>query len=393
MLNQLPFYEKIEEIVRGFNLVDSSDAYIQFFLDVILEQQRKGTDIGSFLEFWELKKESLSIVAAESDSAVQIMTIHKSKGLEFPVVIFPFDVDIYRQIKPKSWLDQLPESYEGFTELLVDYSKSLSIVSERGLDIYNHQREELELDNFNLLYVALTRAVEQLHIITEKKISAKGEVNTNFYSGVFINYLQQQNVWDDALLKYSFGDEKRNHKKEIIDSVVSIHEKFISTPWQEHNIGLLASSSKLWNTEQGKAIDFGNLFHEILSKIIVKEDVNKVVELYHQQGVLDNLQTDHIKDSIIGVVNHPELKYYFSNKVTVLNEREIVDVDNQIVIPDRLVFIDKKEVVILDYKTGNPSNEHHQQLLRYERVLKSLDLKVEKKILVYINDIVKIVEV
>ena len=163
--HQLPFYEKIEEIIRGFNLVKSSDAYIQFFLDIVLEEQRKGTDISEFLEFWEQKKERLSIVAPESASAVQIMTIHKSKGLEFPVVIFPSDVDVYRQLKPKSWLDELPEMYDGFKELLVDYSKNLSIVSERGLAIYNQQREALELDNFNLLYVTLTRAVEQLSLI------------------------------------------------------------------------------------------------------------------------------------------------------------------------------------------------------------------------------------
>ncbi|MFT5959452.1 MAG: ATP-dependent exoDNAse (exonuclease V) beta subunit, partial [Polaribacter sp.] len=65
VFQQVPFYEKIEEIIRGFNLVDSSNAYVQFFLDVVLEQQRKVTDIGDFLEFWELKKDKLSIVASE----------------------------------------------------------------------------------------------------------------------------------------------------------------------------------------------------------------------------------------------------------------------------------------------------------------------------------------
>ncbi|ARV16130.1 UvrD-helicase domain-containing protein [Polaribacter sp. SA4-12] len=391
--HQLPFYEKIEEIIRGFNLVNSSDAYIQFFLDVVLERQRNGTDIGEFLEFWELKKDRLSIVAPESASAVQIMTIHKSKGLEFPVVIFPCDVDIYRQIKPKSWLNELPESYDGFSELLVDYSKSLSIVSERGLDIYNHQREELELDNFNLLYVTLTRAVEQLHVITEKKLSSKGEENANFYSGVFINYLKQQDLWNDEVLEYSFGDEKRVSKNETETSVAEIHEKFISTPWQEHNIVLLANSSKLWNTEQGEAINFGNLFHEIFAKIITKKDVDSVVSQYNQQGVLDDDQTAFIKKSIYDVVNHPDLAIYFSDNVVVFNEREIVDIDNLVIIPDRLVFTAKREVVIIDYKTGNPSTEHHQQLLKYERVLMSMNYKVGKKILIYINNEIDVVEV
>ena len=391
--HQLPFYEKIEEIIRGFNLVNTSDAYVQFFLDVILEQQRKSTDVAEFLDFWELRKEKLSIVAPESKNAVQIMTIHKSKGLEFPVVIFPCDVDIYRQINPKVWLNELPENYDEFKELLVDYNKSLSYVNNTGLEIYNQQREELELDNFNLLYVTLTRAVEQLHVITDKKISSKGEVNTNFYSGVFINYLIKLNLWNDDVLEYSFGDKSRVSEKVEENSSTEVHEKFISTPWQEHNVVLLASASKLWDTTQGEAINFGNLFHEILSKITLKEDVDKVVEQYYQQGIIDQSQSIEIKNKIEAVVGHSEIAIYFSKDVIIYNEREIVDVDNQIVIPDRLVFTDKNEVVVIDYKTGNQSKEHHQQLLRYERVLKSMDFKVKKKLLIYINDKIDVVEV
>jgi ATP-dependent exoDNAse (exonuclease V) beta subunit len=390
---QLPFYEKIEEIIRGFNLIHTSDAYLQFFLDVVIEQQRKSTDVADFLEFWELKKDKLSIVAPGSSNAVQIMTIHKSKGLEFPVVIFPCDVNIYKQINPKVWLNELPENYDNFEELLIPYNKELSYVNDTGLEIYNQQREELELDNFNLLYVSLTRAVEQLYVITEMKISAKGEENTNFYSGVFINYLIQNKLWKEGVLEYYFGDEIRVSKNELQSSVAEIHQKFISTPWQEHNVVLLAGASKLWDTNQGEAINFGNLFHEILSKIITEKDVSKIIAAYHQEGIIDKNQLLIINSTIISVVNHPKLASYFSEEVTVYNEREIVDTDNQIIIPDRLVFLGENEVVIIDYKTGNPSAEHHQQLLKYERVLKTMHFKVDKKLLIYINDKIDVVEV
>ena len=392
VFQQVPFYEKIEEIIRGFKLVNSSNAYVQFFLDVVLEQQRRATDIADFLEFWELKKDKLSIVASENANAVQVMTIHKSKGLEFPVVIFPCDVNIYRQINPKIWFDDLPKEYH-FKELLIDYKEDLSLISERGLEIYNQQREELELDNFNLLYVSLTRAVEQLHVITEKKISAKGIVNLNHYSGVFINYLKEQNLWQEDRLEYNFGNIERAKNKEAAESLAEIHQKFISTPWQEHNIVLLASASKLWDTAQGKAIDFGNLLHEMLSKIITKNDVNIVTTQYHQKGFINKIQLTLIKEMVCLVVNHPKLAVYFSDKVTVFNEREIVDFDNQVVIPDRLVFNHLNEVTVIDYKTGSPSGEHHQQLLKYERVLKSMDFKVGKKLLIYINTDVDVVEV
>ncbi|CAM1334540.1 UvrD-helicase domain-containing protein [Tenacibaculum aestuariivivum] len=384
VFHQLPFYEKVEEIIRSFKLINLSDAYVQFFLDVVLEQQRKGTSIQEFLDFWADKKANLSIVAPESGNAVQVMTIHKSKGLEFPVVIFPYDLEIYRQINPKVWLDELPADFENFKDLLVPFNKDLKFINNRGAQIYNEQREELELDNFNLLYVALTRAVEQLHIITEYRISSKGEENTNYYSGVFINYLKENNLWSNDLLTYSFGEFVRVSKIKEIESLAEVQEKFISTPWQDHNIHMLASASKLWNTEQGKAIEFGNLIHEMMAKIITQHDVARVVHQYEQQGVVDKQQSLVIEDDINKIVNHSMLSKYYSEDVTIYNEREIVDVDNQILIPDRLVFKDNK-VTIIDYKTGKPSKSYHQQLLKYERVLNSMGFKVDKKILIYIN--------
>ncbi|CAA0261542.1 Probable ATP-dependent DNA helicase, UvrD/REP family [Tenacibaculum maritimum] len=390
---ELPFYEKIEAIIRAFHLIEFSDAYIQFFLDVVIEQQRKGTAIQDFLDFWERKKETLSIIAPENTNAVQVMTIHKSKGLEFPVVIFPYDLDIYRQINPKVWLNELPDRFEGFEELLVSFSKDLQFINSRGNEMYQQQRQELELDNFNLLYVALTRAVEQLHIITEKKLSKKGVENTNFYSGVFINYLKKKNLWNDEQLEYFFGNFERKSKQESVVLTTDIQEKFISTPWQKHNIHMLASSSKLWDTNKGKAIEYGNLIHEIMSKITFKKEVAPIVNQYYQQGVIDFKQLTLIEEIISKIVDHSELQKYFLEGVAVFNEREIVDVDNQIMIPDRLVFNEEKEAVIIDYKTGKTSKSYHQQLLRYERVLKSMGFKVNKKLLVYINEEILVEEV
>ncbi|SOS48662.1 DNA helicase UvrD [Tenacibaculum dicentrarchi] len=392
--HQLPFYEKVEEIIRCFKLIDSSDAYVQFFLDIILEQQRKGTSIQEFLEFWEEKKANLSIVAPESGNAVQIMTIHKSKGLEFPVVIFPYDLEIYRQIKPKIWFDDLPTYFEGFNELLVPYTKELKLINETGLEIHNQQRSALELDNFNLLYVALTRAVEQLHIITEYRIDTKAKKeNTNYYSGIFINYLKEKNYWNDGQLDYSFGESKRASVQKEIFSLAEVQEEFISTPWQAHNIHMLASASKLWNTEQGKAIEFGNLIHEMMSKIMTQQDISRVIHQYEQQGVIDRKQSVAIEKDINKIVTHPELEEYYAKNAVVYNEREIVDVDNQILIPDRLVLSENNEVTILDYKTGKPSKSYHQQLLKYERVLKSINYKVSKKLLIYINEEILVEEV
>lgn len=392
--HQLPFYEKIEEIIRTFKLVETSDAYVQFFLDIILEQQRKGNAIPEFLEFWELKKDVLSIIASESTSAVQIMTIHKSKGLQFPVVIFPCDLDIYRQINPKVWLDELPESFSNFDELLVAYNKDLEHINDRSASIYHQQREELELDNMNLLYVALTRSIEQLHIITDKKINLKkGDEDLKFYSGFFINYLKQKSLWQDDKLHYEFGVKTR--KSDLIerDKKSEKHQRFISNPWQDHNLVLVSNSNKIWDNEQEDARAFGNLIHEIFAKIKSKNDVDVVIKGFNNKGYLDGENFNLIREKIRGVINHSDLNQYFKEDLVVYNEREILTEDNQLLIPDRLVFHSTNEVTIIDYKTGVPSLSHHQQILQYAKVLTSMNFKVVKNILVYINEKVDIVKV
>ena len=392
--HQLPFYEKIEEIIRSFQLTTASDAYLQFFLDLVFDHQRKATSVQEFLDFWKLKKNTLSIVAPEAPNAVQIMTIHKSKGLEFPIVIFPHDIDIYYQKEPKAWLSNLPsDRFNGFDELLISSSKDIRNVNDKGAEIYQKQREELELDNFNLLYVAFTRTIEQLYVVADKKVNAKGIVNTNYSSGVLIEYLQNTDQWSEEVSHYSFGNSKRISVLKPSTIPTEIQQQFISTSWKDHNIHMLASSSKLWDTEQGKAVEFGNLIHEMMSKITTESAVEKVVNQYVQQGVIDQEKAISITESIHKIVHHPKLEAYYSDEVTVFNEREISTVDHQTIIPDRLVFNKNNEVTIIDYKTGIPLKKHHQQVLKYEQVLKSMNFKVLKKLLIYIDETILVEEI
>ncbi|MFY0632044.1 MAG: UvrD-helicase domain-containing protein [Flavobacteriaceae bacterium] len=385
----LPFYEKIEQIIRSFQLLKTSDAYVQFFLDEVLSQQKKESSIQDFLDFWNLKKDVLSIVSSEGSNAVKIMTIHKSKGLEFPIVIFPCDLDIYQEIKPKIWLDT---AMEGFSELMVPLNKEVQHISKQGKELYDQRRELLELDSFNMLYVALTRAIEQLYIITEKKLS-KGIEKTNYYSGIFISFLKEKGIWNEDQEQYDFGEKNRLSEVVASDKIVFTQERLISTPWKDHQINLLASSSKLWGTETAEAREYGDLIHEIMSHIITLEDVDPIVNSYVQSGQLRVEDFPKVEKMIQSIVNHEKLNRYFSSKVRVYNEREIVDENQQILIPDRLVFEDEKNVIIIDYKTGQSSRQHHHQLSNYENVLQSLGFHVDKKVLIYIGESIMVEEI
>jgi len=388
---QSPFYESIEYIIRSFNLVTESDSNIQFFLDIIFEfQQKKQVSLNGFLEYWELKKDKLSIVAPEAKNAVRIMTIHKAKGLEFPVVIYPYNIDIYFQITPRVWYSYTESS--SIKSVLVNASKKLNYIGEQGEHLFSQQREALELDNFNLLYVALTRPIEQLYIVSEKNISTKNEENLNHSSGLFINFLKELNVWNSEKSDYNFGDRKRINIPKIVENKTTTQNSFITNSWKNHNISIVANSSLLWETEQGKAIGYGNLIHEILSKIETKNDISNIVNQYVYKGEITKIQQKEITIILSEIVNHKQLHTYFEPNNQVYNEQEIVTLDKKIIIPDRLVIKDNK-VTIIDYKTGKPDRKHFDQINNYAKALENLNYSIKKKLLIYINKEISIEEV
>ena len=134
------------------------------------------------------------------------MTIHKSKGLEFPVVIMPFaEEDYNRKPKDKLWLNSEEQDFD-MPKVLVDNSSAIEEFGEEASAVYNLKKQEELLDNINVLYVALTRAEEQLYIISQNvKPRKDGEYPSNMAS-FFIKYLIQQGLYDENQLEYPFGN-------------------------------------------------------------------------------------------------------------------------------------------------------------------------------------------
>lgn len=387
-LLQLPLYDLVEAIVRRFNLVKNSNAYIQFYLDIILDfSQKKGSDISGFLEYFDKKKDSLSIISPQGQNAVQIMTIHKSKGLEFPVVIFPYaDLDIYRELEPKEWFSLDSEKYNGFSHTLLNYNKDFENYGAEGLRIYNKHQSEQELDNINLLYVALTRAIEQIHIISTKEISTKGEINTKKYSGLLINYLQDLGIWNDLEANYSFGSSKKASKNSTNRKEMHLQSEFISTAKEDHNIKMVTKSGLLWDTNQHEAIEKGNLIHDIMAQIKTSDDVDDVIIDFLKASTINEEQAVFLKTTVKNILEHPKLHDYYSSNYTVYNERDIISKDGIILRPDRIIINVKNEAIIIDYKTGLEDKKHEQQLQSYQDVLEDMKIDVKQKILIYIND-------
>jgi ATP-dependent exoDNAse (exonuclease V) beta subunit len=384
-------YEAVETIISKFINPKISNAYVQYFLDIVLERDiRNQAGISDFLNYWDKNAEKFSIPSPEGNNAVRIMTIHKSKGLEFPVVIFPFaEEDYNRKPKDKLWLNAEVQDF-GLPKVLIDNSSAVEGFGAEAAEVYNQKKQEELLDNINVLYVALTRAEEQLYVISNMNLSKKGEVPKNNMCTFFINYLISKGAFEEDKLEYEFGNlTKLSTEKKHVDTSKTI--PLVAEILNPKNIKIAQREALMWGTLQQEAIEYGNVVHEILSFIKTKKDVDLAILKAIETGLIKVSQKDAVYKTIQEIVNHPELEDYFSEENEVLNEQTIIQKEDKTIKPDRMVMTQSKEVFLLDYKTGTHHSKYQLQLDNYQFAIEKMGYKVVKKALIYIGEQINVV--
>lgn len=384
-------YEAVEIIISKFILPSEGNAYVQFFLDIVLERDmRNQAGIADFLVYWDKNSGKFSIPSPEGNNAVRIMTIHKSKGLEFPVVIMPFaEEDYNRKPKDKLWLDT-EESDLGVPKALIDNSSAVEGFGESAAVIFNSKKQEELLDNINVLYVALTRAEEQLYIISQALKERKdGELPNNMAS-YFIKYLIHKGNYEPEILEYEFGNKTRLSKSEkTVDLVKTI--PVVKEVLDPKNIKIAQREALMWGTHQQEAISYGNIVHEILAFVKDESDVDLALTKALENGLITMEQSEKVLKTLRDIVTHPELNICFNGKYKILNEQTIVQKEGKILKPDRVVLTDSKEAYLLDYKTGAINPKYKQQIQEYQDAVEDLGYKVLKRVLVYIGSEIEVV--
>ena len=384
-------YESVELIVSKFLNQQNGNAYIQYFLDIVLERDvRNQAGISDFLNYWDKNAEKFSIPSPEGKNAVRIMTIHKSKGLEFPVVIIPFaDEDYSRSPKDKLWIDAEVDDF-GLPKVLVDNSKSVEGFGEAAKSVYVQKSQEELLDNINVLYVALTRAEEQLYVISQSlQPNKEGEYPNNMAS-FFIKYIIHKGEFEGDKLEYEFGNSaKLSSESEKTDDVKLIQS--VGEVLNPKNIKIAQRESVMWGTHQQEAIEYGNVVHEILSFVKIKSDVDLAITKAVESGLIIISQKNMVFDTVYEIVNHPELSTYFEEGNQVLNEQTIIQKEGKTIKPDRMVLLKNKDVYLLDYKTGTHNSKYQLQLENYQEAIELMGYKVTKKSLVYIGEQINVV--
>ena len=381
--------DAVDYILISLSNFDTDDIYLSSFLEDVLEFSKSfAASIDSYLSHWELQSARLRIATSETNESIKLMTIHKAKGLEFSVVILPFmDSPIYPNIIEKIWYPFKDKNLKNIGWGWFNFSNEIQHYGREGNELHKSYRLSQKLDALNVLYVALTRAVEAMFIIT-KEVD-EGE---NTYAHLLKKYIISQGDSFNSKTPFIRGELliKANKNRELIEnSEIKDHYSLqLNLGWKKHFV-LDSIKKKNFKSPQEKGV----LIHDLLAQIITSDMVADVLQKAIDHKILPIKIKDFVEKSIRKVVTHVELKSLYNGEDKVLCEEDLLVPNGPTLRPDRINIKKSGAVCVIDYKTGTPKKTDQSQILSYSTVLNNMGYFDIENILVYINDKVQILKI
>jgi ATP-dependent exoDNAse (exonuclease V) beta subunit len=353
-------YEYAIYLVELFNLALPDNAYLQFFLEEIhLYEKRNNSNIRDFIEWFNLKGKERSVISPKGADAVQVMTIFKAKGLEFPVVICPFfdwKLELHKQI---SWI----ENEDG--NLPAYFVKMNSNIKESDLkSVFQTEEAKFQLDQLNLLYVAFTRPEVALFISAD---AGKSSTPASLWLNDYFDSLPWNALSNGAIYNGTF--EKPSMEEAPADELFVIRSEYekLGKP------GFSLKSGETWNLQDlDEKREFGTKVHFILSKLTQPDDVSAVLEKSLKKGLIAADELQKISDKIEALFKDDKFQSYF--KGNSWSEKSIITQNGKKLIPDKIIY-DEDTMLVVDFKTGQKSPDHIRQVEEYVQVLKSMNFE------------------
>jgi len=384
----LPVYDLCEELIRFFTL-PQNDPYLQFFLDAVLEFSNSGQEtLAGFPDWWEARQDKYSLVVPEEMNAVRVMTIHKAKGLQFPVVIHPFATGRVRNTREYLWKElpaddelTLPVACLRTGKLMEQtiFSKSLEEEAARSL-----------LDLVNMLYVVTTRAEERLYVLTCRPPASMEKIRS--VPAMLAGFLQSTGEWEEGRIIYSYGVPRPGTGSVKLTTGTIAAEPVTTRNWRSA-IRIRRRAPENWTVaDPAAATAGGTLMHELLSEIKGHADIGLKIGEFKQSGRIDSETAIKTEKILQEMVSHQVLRPYFDEGIWVRNEPEILTKNGDILRPDRVVRRDGVTALI-EYKTGMKLEEHQRQISGYATVLNEMGFGPVEKFLVYLHDPPDIIKV
>ncbi len=389
-LKKLPLFELTETLIGIFKLGQYSGelAYLQAFQNLVLDFfNRDRNDLGAFLEWWELNKQKKSIPVSGKVDAAQIISIHKSKGLQFRYVLIPFCawmLDHDSMKAPQLWVKSDHGLFQDAGYLPVRYSSTLDRTHFRAF--YEEERIRTYLDNLNLLYVALTRAESGLTIFAPHPANKSGKKTV---AGLLYSAIEQSadlmplfNAEDSVLSTGAIVHSGTDRIEEM--NTVSLHSYAVS-PWREKLV-IRKSASDYFESddERREKINYGIHLHAVLSRIRNKDEIDQVLADLEMSGSITSSERNDLAQRLQALMENDRVRSWFSGGWEVRTEVPILLPGGNESRVDRLLIAGRKAVVI-DFKTGEPVKADQKQVADYLEIIRKMNFVEIEGYLLYVR--------
>ena len=381
-------FEKI--LIRHHNLFKGQSAYTEALHENIIKYcNTKVADLSLFLKWWSDNGGERSVNIDKDRNAIEVMTIHKAKGLENKVIIIPYCTWKFmpEAIRPTTiWTK--PTDGSGIENMIFPVQSTSVAANSIFAEGYYKEYIYSHIDAINLLYVALTRPKEQLHIlfpVSRPDKSGNFDPEADNVGELLFNIFGMAEQYSDTAdsesvpepIVCTFGtDEGAAPSERVEQKTIVLNE----SPLSEYKMRLKLSSRRVIESIRGKATtarDEGILLHEVMERADSVEDITRAVEQLVIDGFISQKRAEEITAQVEKIFENATVREWFgSSWQSVRNECDIIAPGVGIKRPDR-VMIDGERAVVVDYKFGERSNTYHKQITLYCTLLEQMGYKTE----------------
>lgn len=407
-MSLMPLYELLEKlfVIFRIDMIEEQDAYLCAFYDSVTEyMQNNSSELTSFLTYWNETLYAKTIPSGEI-SGIRILSIHKSKGLEYHTVLLPFcDWKMENEtFNHMLWckINEADAGKEPFCELdLTPVNYSSAMAESYFSDSYREERLQLWVDNLNLLYVAFTRACKNLIVwckdeqkdtvsrLLRESIDCMKEIKMTCNMPELDEEYEEDKEENDEPIVYEYGEICISSEKKKSDST----NRLVAIP-EAVNIKIESLETEIDFKQSNRSADFirgdedeeenlrsqyirqGQLLHTLFASIDTKEDLTAAIERLLFEGVIESTEkAQEIYEIAERALNLDEVKDWYSGEWTLYNECSIIYNDEQGKMqtrrPDR-VMMKGNEVVVVDFKFGKKKPEYSTQVREYMSLLSEM---------------------
>jgi len=382
---QLPLIELVENLVDAYDIAGLKQhiPYLLAFRDLVANATRMGEKgIVNFLTWWDEDGVKKSLPSPDEADAVQIITIHKSKGLAFRAVFVPFcNWDLKTKANSIFWVSAVETAYKELGGIPLKFEDDLSNSSVARA--YYKEVLDSNLDALNMLYVATTRSKDYLYLSVMEKKDTSNVTSVGDALGQVISQLNTgEEEGFDATNRYEIIADviepvkvDENNSFELLEYPTTNRLSALYVPSQDKHL------QHVLNIEQSGRV--GSIKHEVLANATTKQEVEDCLKEMLISGIIAKDEFESLKEGVMEVLDHPELKAILAQSTENIIEKNIIDAEGKLHRPDRIV-VHAEGVTIIDYKfTLEQTNQHIEQILNYKDLLAQMGFEKVKSFLFY----------